>query len=185
MIHLNLEDWVNLDMERFKIENYLRDHPNGKFPEVTSLAKDAALRLADELKERMGFPQATGRSEMTQLIDKLGLAIDGIRAGQSGFSVRGALASEDIHPDDRVFVNWHQYDEIDQISLSDFDEYFEYIWYPSADDIDIFDSSFAWVLSVSHDGRLKVLRSDDASAQSGSPPRAGGGGQCVGPPEVA
>lgn len=160
-------------MERFKIANYLREYPQGKFPEVTSLEKDAALRLADKLKAIMGISKAARPIEMTRLMDQLGLAVEGVQAGQSDFSVRNVLSSQDIRPDESVFINWHQYDEIDQIGLSDLEEYFAYIWYPSADDIDIFDSSCAWVLSVSHDGEIKVTRSGGTSARSGSPPLGG------------
>lgn len=41
--------------------------------------------------------------------------------------------------------------------FKDLTEHFDYIWYPGPDDIEIFDDSLSWILSVDHGGYLRVL----------------------------
>ena len=36
-------------------------------------------------------------------------------------------------------------------------KYFSDIWYPSTDDIDVFDSSVSWILSVNHEGEIRSM----------------------------
>ncbi len=38
--------------------------------------------------------------------------------------------------------------------------WFDDIWYPASDDIDLFDSTLDWILSVSHSGLIDLRRLD-------------------------
>ncbi len=51
-----------------------------------------------------------------------------------------------------VFINWDKFDNIDEISFNDLDQYFYNIWFHSADNIDIFDDTYRWIVSIRHDG---------------------------------
>ena len=37
-------------------------------------------------------------------------------------------------------------------------KYFDDIWYPDSDDIDIFDQTLSWILTVLHNGDVKILQ---------------------------
>ncbi|MEX0599721.1 MAG: hypothetical protein WD205_03690, partial [Rhodothermales bacterium] len=62
-----------------------------------------------------------------------------------------------IHPATKVYVNWDRFEEVDRMALDDLDDFFHYIWYPSSDDIDVFDDDLEWILSVTHGGSVMIL----------------------------
>lgn len=47
--------------------------------------------------------------------------------------------------------------EVDQMAFIGLAIHFPWIWYPSSDDIAIFDDSLAWLLFVDHEGQLAVV----------------------------
>lgn len=63
-----------------------------------------------------------------------------------------------------MFINWDRYEEIDEMGLDDLNRYFSDIWYPGSDEVDVFDSSFGWFLSVSPEGYVKVVRVIDENS---------------------
>ncbi len=68
------------------------------------------------------------------------------------FDFSRLLSDLEVGIDDSVYINWYRYDEIDEMKLCNFSKYFGDIWYSSADDIDIFDEAFTWMVSIRHDG---------------------------------
>ena len=56
----------------------------------------------------------------------------------------------------KVYINWFRFDNIDQMKFNDFSTYFYDIWFPSVDDIDLFDESYSWIVSIRHDGMIYV-----------------------------
>jgi len=55
-------------------------------------------------------------------------------------------------------LNWYRFDKIDELRFVDLCEKFEDIWYPSSDDLDIFDRNMNWLISIEHSGSIRVLR---------------------------
>ena len=51
-----------------------------------------------------------------------------------------------------------KFNHLYQSILNDTDSYFDDIWYPDADDIDVFDDTVTWILSVAHSGQNKLLK---------------------------
>jgi hypothetical protein len=58
----------------------------------------------------------------------------------------------------KVYLNWYRFDDIDQIDLADLDRYFFDIWYPDSDDLDVFDDSADWIVSIAHHGNVRLFR---------------------------
>lgn len=44
------------------------------------------------------------------------------------------------------------------MSINELDKYFYDIWFPIADDIDLFDKSLSWILSIRHDGCITYIK---------------------------
>ena len=80
------------------------------------------------------------------------------------FELRTLFDDLRIVPESNVFLNWYRFDDVDEIAFDDLADYFEDIWYPSSDDIDILDASYRWMLSVSHGGQASIARFDSNSA---------------------
>lgn len=56
-----------------------------------------------------------------------------------------------------IYVNWDNFKTIDMFGFTDFDKYFDDIWYPVADDIELFDDSLDWFISIEHDGFIGFI----------------------------
>lgn len=74
------------------------------------------------------------------------------------FKLMDTLAKLEINPLINVYINWYRFKDIDELNLNDLDKYFYDIWFPSADDIDIFDENLNWILSIRHDGCITFIK---------------------------
>lgn len=59
---------------------------------------------------------------------------------------------------DVVYVNFWRFDDVDELRLDELSRRFDDIWFEVTDDIEIFDDSLSWYLSVSHDGAVGIYR---------------------------
>jgi hypothetical protein len=57
---------------------------------------------------------------------------------------------------DTVLINWYRFDDVDEVRTKDLATFFSDFWYASSDDIDIFDPDVTCILSVRHDGTVKI-----------------------------
>ncbi len=87
--------------------------------------------------------------------------MEGEKADDSQFSIVKLFSDLKVSTSQYVFINWDRYDDIDEIGFNDFNMYFADIWYPGPDDIDIFDSSFGWIISISPEGYVRVVRNGE------------------------
>lgn len=55
-----------------------------------------------------------------------------------------------IHPKS-VLINFCRFDDIDEMKLDDLNKYFYDIWYPVAEDIEIFDRECSWMILISYE----------------------------------
>ena len=145
-------------MESFKIEHFLKTHNGLLFPWHRSLTADETeviqRRLLNDAK--IVSDTNTPNLDLVFYLVKKGEVHSDFNAQDKDFNLIAVLDNLEIRPQPNVFVNWYRFDKVDQIRLADLAQYFDDIWYPSSDDIDIFDEDLSWILSVSHDGELRV-----------------------------
>ena len=134
-------------MENFKLENFKLDHPEERTFDV-NVSKDITVR---EVQARLckKFSQETIGIDLVKVIREKSLYI-----GDVSESVSKIFNQEGIKQPETIFLNWYRFDAFDEMLFSDFIKCFDYIWYPSADDLDIFDQSLSWILSIDHDGSI-------------------------------
>jgi hypothetical protein len=144
-------------MKNFKIRNFEKHHPSKQFPWFEALDSFETTSLREKLSKKLRLATHNPLS-ITKGIDNLGIALKEFRPNESDFTIERVLSHLNIVPSEKVYINWHQYDDIDERRFADLANNFEDIWYPAADDIDIFDSSLCWILSISHDGNVKVAK---------------------------
>lgn len=84
------------------------------------------------------------------------LPVDAEEIGRNKDSIKlqEIFSSILIIPQTHVYITWDSFDDIDVIPFDDFCEYFDDIWYPSADDIGVFDDSFSWFVIITHYGKI-------------------------------
>lgn len=91
-------------------------------------------------------------------------------AEKEGFDLASVTVALGLKPQEDVYVNWDDLKTIDRVRFSDLVGKFDYVWYPGPDDIDIFDDSLSWVLSVDHGGYLRVWEPASDSRSSDDRP---------------
>jgi len=57
-----------------------------------------------------------------------------------------------------IYLNFCHFDEINRMKFSDFATYFSDIWFPGADDLDIFDVTFSWIIQFGHENEIFLLK---------------------------
>jgi hypothetical protein len=147
-------------MNAAKIKNFEMEHPGTQFPWFHSLDLNETKQVLDDLKSTFGVPESKTTLELVVLLDSMAEDIAEFNAESDTFELRGVLYHLGISPLPRVFINWYRFDQIDVMNLDALAEWFDDIWYPSADDIDVFDSTYSWIISISHSGNIKSLVSD-------------------------
>ena len=86
------------------------------------------------------------------------MAIHNSCAEDENFSLKSLLKELDIEVKGKIFINWYRFDNVDEISLDDLSHYFDDLWYPAADAIDVFDNTFGWILSINYSGNISLLK---------------------------
>jgi hypothetical protein len=79
-------------------------------------------------------------------------------AGEEGFNLSETLIRAGVRAAGTVYINWDRFDAIDAIALQDLSAFFEFIWYPAVDDIEVFDRTCSWMLLIRHYGAVRLLR---------------------------
>lgn len=139
-------------MDEFKITLFESEYSEC-FPKYVTLAETNCNELANELSVKYKLRRDTLEDDMfnKQFKFKDYNALD-------GFELIKTLFKLEIIPLERVFINWYMFKQIDEFDIKDVDKYFDDIWFPSSDDIDIFDKTLDWVLTVRHDGFISYLK---------------------------
>lgn len=145
-------------MEKIKLDNFSNEYPGRDFPEYVSLSKSACSDIAQSIQEKFALANATDRLTLVKAIDALAKPCEVASHVGEDFDLNALLNACGINAADVVYINWHRYDKIDRLKRYDLASRFYDIWYPDVDDIDVFDDSLSWILSVRHDGYIKLLR---------------------------
>ncbi len=145
-------------MDTVKIENFKRDYPASDFPEYRTLDQEESERIRQSLVLRLGVPRNASPLDLVKFVSNKCIVVPHADAEKEDFDLNAQLKSLGIQPNEEVLVNWYRYDRIDGIMLTDLSRYFHEIWYPRADDIDVFDESLDWILSVGYSGVVSLLK---------------------------
>jgi len=81
-----------------------------------------------------------------------------------GFRIASLLRRHGLPFPCEILINWRAFTNIDRMGLAELDEFWEYIWYPSSDDIDVIDSECRWMITIDHDGKVGMLIPDQLSS---------------------
>ncbi len=156
-------------MDAIKVDNFRRSYPDGKFPEFASLGSDQCATIRESIARRLRLPPDTTPLEIVLKIREQGDVRLGDVPTLSGFDVRGRLLGAGVQLGNQVYLNWYRFDDIDRIGVDDLATHFDDIWYPGSDDIDLFDRTLCWVLSIAHTGKVVLYPLPDEPSDPGVP----------------
>jgi hypothetical protein len=142
-------------VEPFKIQIFEREHGPGTFIWFRNVSKPEALELLHRLKKRLQLPAQADALNVLKIMRDRSTRLEGLNADDKGFDLRLVLGR--LRATDRVFLNWHHFDDLNEVRVEDLRNYFEYLWYPSSDDLEILDPELGWILSIDHSGNILLL----------------------------
>jgi hypothetical protein len=142
-------------MDQFKIDLFEESFKR-TFPSFHSLNHDEMNEMIGKLSLRLGFDEPVNGSLLLKAII-VNRVPTGVNAQDYNFRLDDFLHSLQIVPNGEIFINWHSFDKIDLMAFSDFTQYFDDIWFPGPDDIEVFDCGMDWILSIAHDGDLRIV----------------------------
>ncbi len=145
-------------MERFKIKHFESEHEGESFPHFTTLTCNECEDIINRLHEKLGMTADENDLLLVSKISLLQVHHDGNNAADSQFHLEEFLGLIDISSPEAIYINWYRFHKIDKMLLSDLSNFFGDIWYPGPDDIDIFDSSLMWILSINHEGYIQYIK---------------------------
>jgi hypothetical protein len=145
-------------VEVFKVEHFKRAHPGVAFPTWRSVGASEAAQFANRLRSLVALPHDADGLAIVRAVAMRGSLFTATDARSEAFDLQAVCSEVQIKPESRVFVNWYRFDSIDEFAFDDLALYFADIWYPGPDDIDIFDATLSWILSVSHNGQINTVK---------------------------
>jgi hypothetical protein len=141
-------------MHDIKITNFKREYPTRDFPRFKTLSTAEGDEIRKILVRKLGLPSDSSSLELVNELDEQSFLAPDLNAESDNFDLKSTVLNAGISPQERIFINWYRFDQIDEMDLDDVSEYFDDIWYPAADHIDIFDDSFSWIVSIGYSGEV-------------------------------
>ena len=86
-------------------------------------------------------------------IDKFS-RLDGFNADEENFDLKTAFSELGIATPNEIYINFNKFESIDILRFDDLSKFFSDIWYPSLDDIEIFDINLSFIVLVRHYGAI-------------------------------
>jgi len=144
-------------MDEFKKELFARHHPGKTFPTCCAMNENEMRDIRRILSAKLGLSSDDGLA-LVQAVTLNVIMLQDQNAEDDQFNLRKVLTSAGVQSLATVCINWYRFDDIDRIALADLSQYFGDVWYPSSDQIEIFDQTLNWILSVADNGTLGLWR---------------------------
>ena len=125
-------------MEAFKLVNFKHEH-NTNMPIVRSIEGSECEAVCRSLFRNW---HVNTLEEFSKKEEQEFVLLDDINAEDDDLDWNKVFNSIGIPVPNEVFINFERFNSIDVFLFKDFCKYFGDIWYPAADDIEVFDASF-------------------------------------------
>ena len=141
-------------MKAFKLVNFQHEH-NTNIPIVRSIEGSESEAVLCALFRSW---HVTTLEEFFKKEEQEFVLVDNVNAEDDDFDWNKVFNRIGIPVPNEVFINFERFNSIDVFLFKDFCKYFGDIWYPAADDIEVFDASFNWIVSVKHYGAVRYAK---------------------------
>ncbi|WP_258031487.1 heat-shock protein [Campylobacter concisus] len=118
-------------------------------PIIRSLSSDECLKIREKLLHKFGLKNI---DEFFK-IDKFN-KLDGFNADEANFDLKTAFSELSIATPNEICINFNKFENIDILHFDDLSKFFSDVWYPSLDDIEIFDINLSFIVLVRHYGAI-------------------------------
>ena len=135
-------------MDQIKLENFRKEY-GFDMPVIRSLLPGECLKIRENLLHKFSLDDV---DEFFK-IDKFS-RLDGFNAGEENFNLKAVFRKLNIATPNEICINFNKFESIDILHFDDLSKFFSDIWYPSLDDIEIFDINLSFIFSVRHYGAI-------------------------------
>ena len=135
-------------MDQIKLENFRKEY-GFDMPIVRSLSAGECLKIREKLLHKFGLKNI---DEFFK-IDKFN-KLDGFNADEANFDLKTAFSELSIATPNEICINFNKFENIDILHFDDLSKFFSDVWYPSLDDIEIFDINLSFIVLVRHYGAI-------------------------------
>ena len=142
-------------MHTFKLEHFYRAHPLTPSLEFSTLTNFEERLVVDALLLRARDANGSPAEIMLQLAAQAA-ALPGVNLEERPIGLRRVFEMCRLNPGPVIYVQWGSLCDIDRFDREDLEKYFYDIWYPGADDIELFDSTYEWLVFVAHFGAVSL-----------------------------
>ena len=147
-------------MENFKIDQF-KAKGNIAFPWFKSLSTEECLNISQRWRAVMQCELGVSDLDLMNIILSKSEVIKNCSSEDTNFDLSALFMRLGVASNEKVYLNWYRFDRIDEMLLKDLTLHFNDIWYPSSDDLDIFDASYKWLISVAHHGQVTHWKSNE------------------------
>ena len=135
-------------MDQIKLENFRKEY-GFKMPIIRSLSAAECLEIRENLLHKFSLQNI---DEFFK-IDKF-KKFDSFSADEVNFDLNALFSELNIATPNEICINFNKFESIDILHFDDLSKFFSDIWYPSLDDIEIFDLNLSFIISVRHYGAI-------------------------------
>ena len=135
-------------MDQIKLENFRKEY-GFRMPIIRSLSEAERLKIRENLLHKFSLDDI---DEFFK-IDKFS-RLDGFNADEENFDLKAVFGKLNIATPNEICINFNKFESIDILRFNDLFKFFSDIWYPSLDDIEIFDINLSFIISVRHYGAI-------------------------------
>lgn len=135
-------------MDQIKLENFRKEY-GFEMPIIRSLPAGECLKIRENLLHKFSLDNI----DEFFMIDKFS-RLDGFSADEANFDFKALFNKLNIATPNEICINFNKFESIDILHFDDLSKFFSDIWYPSLDDIEIFDINLNWIISVRHYGDI-------------------------------
>lgn len=128
-------------MQLYKSMHFERDHPGERYPRVVPLNADAVRLFDDGLAPLF---KAIGEDRPRTNVD----------AGKGELDLAEVWKLVGIAPAHDILLSFDAMKSVDRMRRVDVEHHFSDVWYPTSDDLYIFDDSMSWLMYIHHDGHI-------------------------------
>jgi hypothetical protein len=135
-----------------------------EFPRLEPLSASAAAGVRHKLASKLALPNRTAGTELSLRLREVCETIGDRGIDSDRTLLASAISRFSPGLAGPVLLNWGHWLEVDRMECRAVIDYFDFLWYPKVDDLDILDEALRWIVSVDHDGWIYAadLRSFEA-----------------------
>jgi hypothetical protein len=145
-------------VQDYKLANFKKLNPSEDFPVFRRVGSEESRQLAARLAQRLRLPVPFDPLKLVRRVQSCLTTVPGVSSLSEDFRLSQVLWQFRLPAPECVFVNWYQFDDVDEIRFDELDSHFADVWYPSSDDIEVFDASLTWLIAIAHDGSVGICR---------------------------